>query len=207
MGGSAASGGAGTLAGVVPGLAAPVHDAQATFRAALDAMAHPGRVVVLPIDLAASPPAPLSAAAAALALTLCDIDTAVWLDTSLAPAAAYLRFHCGCPLVAATRAAHFAFLGDAAALPPLDGFSLGSDEYPDRSTTLVIEVAGLAEGSGHTLSGPGIAGSARLSVAGLPERFWEERGALDILLPRGLDVVLTCGSLLAALPRSVRITR
>jgi alpha-D-ribose 1-methylphosphonate 5-triphosphate synthase subunit PhnH len=187
-----------------PGLDDPVRGSQSAFRAVLDAMAHPGRIVALPGLLGSAPPAPLGAASAALALTLCDIDTPVWLDDAASRAAGFLAFHCGAPLAGNPADARFAIVADAAALPPLDGFSLGSDEYPERSATLLIEVAALAEKPGVMLRGPGIRGTARLDVAGLPTRFWEERKALAELFPRGIDIVFTCGARLAALPRSTQ---
>jgi alpha-D-ribose 1-methylphosphonate 5-triphosphate synthase subunit PhnH len=187
---------------LAPGFRDPVHDAQATFRAILDALAHPGRIVERPAALAGSAPAPLSDAGAAIALTLCDIDTPIWLDSGLAGCADYLRFHCGAPFAATPDGAHFAFVSDPRALPALDTFGLGSDEYPDRSTTVIVEVAGLRAGEGRTLSGPGIAGSARLAVAGLPDRFWKERDMLAVLMPRGLDVIFTCGPRMTAMPRT-----
>lgn len=190
------------VARLAPGFGDPVHDAQAIFRAVLDAMAHPGRLVELPARLAA--PAPLGAAAGAVALALCDAEAPLWLDPGLAPCADYLRFHCGAPL-APPDIAHFALIGDAHAMPPLDAFALGSDEYPDRSTTLIVEVARLQAGHGLTLSGPGIADTARLDVSGLPKRFWAERDLLAELFPRGLDVILTCGDHLAAVPRTTRV--
>ncbi len=137
------------LAGLAPGFADPVRDAQATFRAVLDALAHPGRIIELPVALAAPAPKPLRDAAAAVALTLCDMDTPVWLDAGLVGCADYLRFHCGAPLVPDPGTAHFAFIGDGLLLPSLDAFALGSDEYPDRSTTLIIEVADLQAGKGR----------------------------------------------------------
>jgi alpha-D-ribose 1-methylphosphonate 5-triphosphate synthase subunit PhnH len=187
-----------------PGFDDPVRGSQAAFRAVLDAMAHPGRIVALPGLLGGAPPAPLGAAAAALALTLCDIDTPVWLDAAASSAAGYLAFHCGAPLAASPAGARFAIIADVAALPPLDGFALGSDEYPERSATLVVEVADLTCERGVVLHGPGIHGEARLGVTGLRARFWQERAALAELFPRGIDVVFTCGLRLAALPRSTR---
>jgi alpha-D-ribose 1-methylphosphonate 5-triphosphate synthase subunit PhnH len=188
-----------------PGLDDPVRGSQAAFRAILDAMAHPGRIVELPGLLGGAPPAPLGAAQAAIALTLCDIDTPVWLDAAASSAAGYLAFHCGAPLAASPADARFVIIADAAALPPLDGFSLGSDEYPERSATLVIEVADLTAEGGAVLRGPGIRGETRLDVTGLPLRIWEERAALAELFPRGIDVVFTCAARLAVLPRSTQV--
>jgi alpha-D-ribose 1-methylphosphonate 5-triphosphate synthase subunit PhnH len=187
---------------LAPGFDNPIHDAQASFRAILDAMAHPGRPVELSGGLA--PPAPLGMAMAAAALTLCDAETPLWLDAALAGCADFLRFHCGVAL-AAPGAAHFALIGEPDAMPSLDAFALGSDEYPDRSATLIVEVERLRAGQGLTLSGPGIAGTALLGVRGLPERVWAERQLLAELFPRGLDLILTCGSRLAALPRTTRV--
>ena len=192
-------------ADLVPGFADPVRDAQVSCRVVLDAIAHPGRIETLPVSLAAAPPAPLGVAAAAIALTLCDIDTPIWLDLPLAAASSYLAFHCGAPMAAGPAHARFAFAANAAALPPLESFALGSDEYPDRSTTLVVEVVGLVAGRGMRLTGPGIRDEAWLSVAGLPVRLWEERAALAELLPRGLDIILVSGTHLAALPRWTRV--
>lgn len=190
------------VARLAPGFGDPVHDAQATFRAVLDAMSHPGRPVELPVRVAA--PAPLGEAATAVVLTLCDAETPLWLDPILAASADYLRFHCGMTL-SPPDTADFALIGDAQAMPSLDTFALGSDEYPDRSTTLIVEVERLRTGPGLSLSGPGIVGTALLDAAGLPKQFWAERHLLGELFPRGLDVILTCGSRLAALPRTTRV--
>jgi alpha-D-ribose 1-methylphosphonate 5-triphosphate synthase subunit PhnH len=188
-----------------PGFDDPVRGSQAAFRALLDAMAHPGRIVALPGLLGGAPPAPLGTAAAAIALTLCDIDTPVWLDAAASSAAGYLAFHCGAPFATGPAEARFAIIADAVALPLLDGFALGSDEFPERSATLVIEVVDLTDESGAVLRGPGIRGEARLGVTGLPMRFWAERAALAELFPRGIDIVFTCGGRLAALPRSIQV--
>jgi alpha-D-ribose 1-methylphosphonate 5-triphosphate synthase subunit PhnH len=189
-----------------PGFADPVEDAQRCFRAILDAMARPGRVVPLPV-LPAGFPAPLGPGAAAVALTLCDSETPVWLDEMVASAGPYLAFHCGAPLTRSPAEARFAFIADTAALPRLDNFGLGTDEYPERSATLVVQVAGLVADSGIVLTGPGIRDKVRLGVAGLPARFWNERGALAELFPRGLDVIFVSGNRLAALSRSTRVVR
>jgi alpha-D-ribose 1-methylphosphonate 5-triphosphate synthase subunit PhnH len=188
-----------------PGFADPVRDAQSWFRAILDAMAHPGRIVKLPVSLAGAPPAPLGSAATSIALALCDLDTPVWLDEAAGAAASYIAFHCGAPLATIPGEARFAFIADPSILPPLDSFALGSDEYPERSATLVIEVAGLTGDDGAVLRGPGIRDEIRLGVIGVPGRFWTERAALAELFPRGLDILFVTGDTLAALPRSTHI--
>jgi alpha-D-ribose 1-methylphosphonate 5-triphosphate synthase subunit PhnH len=190
------------FAGLAPGFADPVGDAQACFRAVLDAMAHPGRIVQVPAGL--SGPLPLSPAAASIALTLCDIDTPVWLDAASTAAAQYITFHCGAPLAASPAESRFAFVADPAALPSLDAFALGTDEYPERSTTLVIAVVGFGSTSEMRLTGPGIRGEVQLGVAGLPARFWTERAALVELFPRGLDVLFVSGGDLVGLPRPIQ---
>jgi alpha-D-ribose 1-methylphosphonate 5-triphosphate synthase subunit PhnH len=183
-----------------PGFADAVRDAQTCFRAVLDAMVHPGRIVRVPDAVPRA--LPLGPAALSIALSLCDIDTPVWLDEASAAAANYLTFHCGAPLARTPVEAAFVFVADPATLPPLDAFSLGSDDYPERAATLVIEVEGLDNDGGVVLRGPGILGEARPGVAGLPEWFWSERAALADLFPRGIDIVFTCGSALVAVPRS-----
>ena len=102
------------------GFADPVFAAQATFRAVLDAMARPGSIQR--IDTALTPPPPLARGAAAVALTLADHDTPVWLGADLAAhpgIAEWLRFHCGCEIVAEPALAAFAFTADAGAVPEI----------------------------------------------------------------------------------------
>ena len=72
----------------------------------------------------------------------------------------FVRFHTGAPIVAGRGEAVFAVLAhDTAA--SLDGFAIGTDPYPDRSATLVIEVPVLGAGTARRWRGPGIAGRER----------------------------------------------
>jgi alpha-D-ribose 1-methylphosphonate 5-triphosphate synthase subunit PhnH len=192
---------------LTPGFADPVLASQAVFRTVMEAMARPGGVAA--IDAAVAAPAPLGTAAAALALTLLDFETPVWLDSSLAGASeigGWFKFHTGAPLTTDPGAAAFAFIVEPARMPDFDGFCQGSVEYPDRSTTLVLQVEHLSEGDGFQLSGPGIKGTRALSAAPLPPGFADRMAANRALFPRGLDIILTCGRRLAALPRSVHLT-
>src|SRR5262245_15216225 len=75
---------------------APVLASQAAFRALMDALARPG--TVRPLTPAAAAPPPLSATAAAVALTMLDYETPVWLDAPLAQSsqvADWIRLHVG----------------------------------------------------------------------------------------------------------------
>ena len=182
-----------------PGFADPVRDGQAVFRAVLDAMARPGRVreVAAPV----APPPPLARATAAVLLTLVDAETPLWVDGGAEAAREWLLFHCGAPIVPMA-AARF-----AVALSPvaLNGLPAGTDEEPESSATLILQVAALGEGAGLRLAGPGLAAPSILRVRGLPPGFVTEWRANHALFPRGVDVVLCAGDRLAALPRTVQI--
>src|SRR3546814_14291238 len=80
-------------------------------------MARPGRVAAMPDNI--GHPAGMTPALAAAALTLCDLDTPVWLGPGLdtATVRGWLRFHTGAPLAASAAAADFALLDDAAGQP------------------------------------------------------------------------------------------
>ncbi|SIO07990.1 phosphonate C-P lyase system protein PhnH [Vannielia litorea] len=173
---------------------APVEAAHA-FRAVLEAMARPGR-----IEAVTGAQAPgLSVAASVVALTLVDGTTPVFLaeDVDSPGLRQWLAFHTGAPVVA-RGAAMFAF-GGWAALGPLGAYAPGTPEYPDRSATLVVEVARL-DTLGARLTGPGIAHEAHLS---LPEvdAFRVNRAQF----PLGLDFIFCAGDRLAGLPRSTRV--
>jgi alpha-D-ribose 1-methylphosphonate 5-triphosphate synthase subunit PhnH len=179
-----------------PGFADPVLDSQASFRAVLEAMSRPGRVqpVVPPPEI----PPGLSPAAAAVLLTLVDAATPLHLTASV-EAEAWVRFHCGCPLVEAGAAF---VLDPAAALPELDA---GTEEEPERGATLILEVAALEEGTGWRLTGPGIRDTHHLRVDGAPAGFVADWARNRARFPRGVDAILCAGSRIAALPRGVRI--
>jgi alpha-D-ribose 1-methylphosphonate 5-triphosphate synthase subunit PhnH len=169
-------------------------------------MARPGTIV--PIGGLAQAPQPLSLAAAAVALTLSDYETPVWLDLALAQSpeiAAWLRFHTGAPLMDDPRQAAFGLIADPPQMPQFESFCQGSMEYPDRAATLVLQIERLSNDGGLCLSGPGIRGSRTLSAAPLPADFAARMRANRALFPRGVDIVLASATKLAALPRSVHV--
>lgn len=189
---------------LLPGFEDPGHDAQTTFRAALNALAHPGRVQ----DIVAGCGVPdgLSPAMTALLLTLVDVDTPLWLPESTSDdAIAFLRFHCGCPIVPSAALARFAAVPAGAKAPALSTCNQGDPAYPDLSTTLLIEVGSLTDGQTVHLSGPGIQTRQALSAAGLPDGFWREWRLNQQRFPLGVDVFLTQDRRICGLPRSTRV--
>jgi alpha-D-ribose 1-methylphosphonate 5-triphosphate synthase subunit PhnH len=188
---------------LAPGFSDPGHDAQRLFRAVLDAFAHPGRIMSLPDPPAG--PGTISPATAAYLLTLVDRDTPLWLAPEFERPAVrdFVRFHTGAPIVAQRDEAVFAVLAHDTA--SLDGFAIGTDPYPDRSATLVIEVPVLGAGAARRWHGPGIDGQAAVAVGGLGADFWQAWADNHALFPCGVDVVFAAGSQLLALPRSIAV--
>jgi alpha-D-ribose 1-methylphosphonate 5-triphosphate synthase subunit PhnH len=188
---------------LAPGFSDPGHDAQRLFRAVLDAFAHPGRIMSLPDPPAG--PGTISPATAAYLLTLVDRDTPLWLAPEFDRPAVrdFVRFHTGAPIVARRDEAVFAVLAHDTA--SLDGFAIGTDPYPDRSATLVIEVPVLGAGAARRWRGPGIDGQAAVAVGGLGADFWQARADNHALFPCGVDIVFAAGSQLLALPRSIAV--
>ncbi|SMX47982.1 phosphonate C-P lyase system protein PhnH [Maliponia aquimaris] len=178
------------------GFATPAIEAAHAFRAVMEAMARPGTIHRL---TGATPPAPLSPAAGAVLLTLCDNDTSLHLAgaADCPEVREWVAFHTGAPVVGPERAM-FA-LGTWEALAPLSAYPVGTPEYPDRSATLIVECPTL-EANGTPLRGPGIRDTAALSLPD-PEAF----RANHALFPLGVDTLLTCGDRIAALPRSTEV--
>jgi len=183
---------------------APVLASQAVFRAVMDASARPGTAKPLPPAIGA--PSPLHATAAAVVLAMLDYETPVWLDTPLAQSrqvADWIRLHTGARVTSDPGQAAFAFIADPIQAPAFPAFSLGTPEYPDRSTTLVLQVQDFGTGERLLLSGPGIAGVRSFSAQPLPPDFQTRIAANRALFPRGVDLILVSPNSVAALPRSV----
>lgn len=190
---------------IVGGFADQVLGAQSVFRAIMDALARPGTVQSIATD--AAPPAPLTAELAAVALTLCDHDTPVWLDPVLAASPAitgWIAFHCGAPVTSDPAEAQFALVSDAARLPDLAVFGQGTDEYPDRSTTIVVA----ADAATHavTLRGPGIKDALSTDLPLPGDDFLAQWAENRERFPRGIDLLLVRAGTLVGLPRTTRIS-
>jgi alpha-D-ribose 1-methylphosphonate 5-triphosphate synthase subunit PhnH len=194
-----------TITELPAGFADKVLSAQSTFRSVMEAMARPGSRQR--ISAAAGVPKPMMRGTAAIALTLFDHDTPVWLDGAMSATpdvAKWLKFHTSAPVIADSSVCSFAVIGDARHLPPLDRFALGSSEYPDRSTTLILQVDSLSAGPAWELTGPGINGAAVLQAT-IGANLFEQLAINEALFPRGIDVVLVHDDGIVAIPRTTRL--
>ena len=195
-----------TVAELPAGFADKVLSAQTTFRSVMDAMARPGSVQR--VAAVSGAPAAMMRGTAAIALTLFDHDTPVWLDPLLSETSdvgKWLKFHTGAPVIADSSICSFAVVGDARALPALDRFAFGTNEYPDRSTTVILQVESLTQGAAFELRGPGIDGTAVLRATLQPADLFERLAINATLFPRGIDVVLVADDAVVAIPRTTRL--
>lgn len=182
----------------------PAYASQAAFRAMMECMARPGEIRPLKgIDA----PAPFAPATAALIKSLADYETPLWLDATFAAApkaAEWIRFHTGAPIVSSPAQAAFALIADARTLPDFGLFAQGTSEYPDRSTTVMVQIDAFS-GDAVTLKGPGIKATHRFAATPLPAGFAARLRDNRALFPRGIDLVFIAGNDIAALPRSIMI--
>jgi alpha-D-ribose 1-methylphosphonate 5-triphosphate synthase subunit PhnH len=180
-------------------------DSAVIFRRALEAMAHPGRVV--PFARHLNPPAPLYHTTAALCITLCDYDTPLWIEPALrtAQVADYLRFHTGAPIPDDIEGARFIIGSTRSARAWLEAADRGTPEYPDRSATLIIQVDSFVGPGPVALTGPGIDGQRGFRASGIEEEFWRAAAANHAMYPLGADIIFTSPRAVAGLPRSTAI--
>lgn len=190
---------------LLEGFTDPVHDAQATFRAVLRAMSSPGEVIAVPAP--SEHPTGISAAATAFLLTLADYTTPIWLDPALVgkDLQAYLGFHTGAPITATPADAAFALLKGTVAPLNIDAFSIGSADYPDRATTVIVDVESLSVPATARLTGPGIKTDIQVGLQPHPGGLWDALIKNNALFPLGIDVIFSAPSGVMAIPRSSRI--
>jgi alpha-D-ribose 1-methylphosphonate 5-triphosphate synthase subunit PhnH len=187
----------------LPGFQDAVHEAQITFRTLLEALAQPGRACTIPTSL--TPPKGMSSACAAACLTLLDLETQVWLQAGL-EMESWLRFHTGCRFTTDPLQANFAVIWDVGELPNLQAFHPGTAEYPEASTTLLIQVERLVEGEAVVLQGSGILGERAIAPQ-LPAHFWQQWISNHQTYPLGVDVFLFDQTQVMGLPRTTQIQR
>ncbi len=175
------------------------------FRAILGSFSKPA--VPTSIVKVGSAPSPLLPSTAAIALTLFDYQTPIWLSAELNTDAVrkFLRFQTGAPLATDPATASFAIVTLAEAQTDWPGFNLGSHEYPDRSTTVILQVPSLTTGAAVRVSGPGLKDPVDFHVAGSTPGFWQHIQMNNSLFPIGNDFMFASPETIAALSRSARV--
>lgn len=171
---------------------------QTVFRQLMRAFSYPGRVEFL------HDARPDDSSGGALLLVLATLlDAEVTMadpDCLLAPRLLAL-------LAARQRPAELAqFVIARADRAPEFTPALGSLESPEQGATLILRVGFLGEGSALHLSGPGVNGTTSLQVRGLDPGWLAARSNWNAGFPCGVDLILTDGQRLVALPRTTRIT-
>jgi alpha-D-ribose 1-methylphosphonate 5-triphosphate synthase subunit PhnH len=192
-----------SLTGLCAGFDDPVHQSQTVFRSVLSAMSEPGTLQCLQEG---ETPEGIHSASYQICLALLDAETTLWISPALKTQAlvSALRFHCGCSVVEAPDQADFAlitadFEGD------LSFFAQGNHEYPDRSTTLIVQVASLKASGDVLLRGPGIDGDRGVEITGLNEHWLAMLTANRKRFPCGVDLVFTADIALMGLPRTTNV--
>ena len=112
----------------------------------MNAMVRPGQVAVLPLlEYGVGLALPTSMT---VLLSLCDHLTTIYLAPSLTCPALVkaLRFHTGTRISDDSTVADFALVQASGAHIGLQQWKCGTHEYPDRSTTLIVQTPSLADG-------------------------------------------------------------
>ena len=188
----------------------PVFDGQALFRQVLEATARPGSVLRMVAPPLAVPPARLRPACALL-LAVLDVEVGLHaLGPGAVDMAGYLCLNTGARL-APLEEADFVLVTTGDSGGRVRRIKRGSLEAPHEGATVLyapdtLEAPPGPGTVGLSLSGPGIAGSARLGVAGISSA---EFAALQALVdyPMGVDIWLAAADgTLAVVPRSTQWT-
>lgn len=180
---------------------------QRVFRVLLDALARPGRVLELPAGLIdVDTPAPVL-----VPLALADLEVTLAVLEPAEPGwAARLERATGARRATAERADLVLALQ-----PPrpdeLRALRRGTPDRPDLGCRLVLACDRIAVAASEPavlldLTGPGVPGTARLAVTGLPVEVLEALVAVNRRFPLGVDTFLVgTGGHVAGLPRSTRV--
>ncbi|CDL37843.1 PhnH protein [Citrobacter freundii] len=100
--------------------------------------------------------------------------------------------------------AAFAVADERISSEQLNALSAGSAVAPETSATLIVQVSGLSGGRMLRLTGAGIA-EERMIAPQLPECLIHELTERPHPFPLGVDLILTCGERLLAIPRTTHV--
>ncbi|WP_449241533.1 phosphonate C-P lyase system protein PhnH [Desulfoscipio gibsoniae] len=184
-----------------------VFDTQRIYRLMLDAVARPGKIMLLARP-ELYPPAEINPYAAGVAFTLLDSETSFALLPDNEASRQYICLNSGSRAEELSRA-QFIILDGRGDFPELAGLCRGDLLFPERGATLIVMVDAIGEqgdGLRLTLRGPGVDGIHRLVLKGLCPANMHRVQKLNREFPLGVDLILTDqNGALAALPRSCAV--
>lgn len=185
------------------GFAQPIEQSQQAFRLILKALSEPGHIITLPDSPAWGA---LNAASTAALLTLADQETPIQLCLALESEQVLtnIRFHSGAPLANNPEEVCFALFDTQLQAADLQALPHGSEISPEFSTTVVIQLDSLEQGTALRLTGPGIE-QQRVISPSLPPVLLDYLINRPQRFPLGLDFLLTSGERLLALPRTTHV--
>ncbi|CVF11144.1 MULTISPECIES: phosphonate C-P lyase system protein PhnH [Serratia] len=188
---------------LLTGFEQPIDQSQHAFRLILKALSEPGHRVTLPGGPAW---APLNAASTAALLTLADQETPLQLCAALKSEQVLtnIRFHSGAPLAATAQEVCFALFDEQLQAADLQALPHGTEISPEFGATVIVQLGELENGAALRLTGPGIE-SQRLIAPRLPQALLDYLVNRPQRFPLGLDILLTCGDRLLAIPRTTRV--
>lgn len=186
------------------GFDSDIFDSQTVFRQVLCAMANPGTIMDIDVDI--SPPENLYPASGAILLTLLDFETPFWSDIENASSQIqWLRFHTGAPYTRLKQNALFALYIDYDNLENPSLFNPGTINSPDLSTTLIVQTRGVDDTGRIKLTGPGIKNQTFLKIRGVKDSFIQKRSELYETNPLGVDMIFVCDKTFVAIPRTTKM--
>jgi len=183
-----------------------IFDSQRIFRALLDAMANPGRIVTLPeIDI--EPPGanryPLL-----LLMTLLDHEVSFCvLGGAHTQVTEYLKTNTG-GKESRLENSDFILVYGGSSHGLIQRARVGTLEYPDESATVIYDAGSIGDDRGGVLlelSGPGIADKRMIGASGIEENEIEDVLAMQDY-PLGLDLIFSDrAGRMVCIPRSTTV--
>lgn len=189
---------------MLKGFVSEIFDSQTIFRKLLTAMANPGTLMDIGMDMVC--PDPIHPASGGILLTLLDFETPFWSDIEPSSTGVqWLRFHTNAPYIRLKNYSMFALCTHAESLEDPGLFNPGTIESPDVSTTLIVQTKGISDAGRIRLSGPGIKSQKFLQLNGITDEFMRHRSTLCLSYPLGVDMIFVHGRTLVALPRTTQV--
>jgi len=182
-------------------------DSQIIYRLLLDSLSKPGTIADVPTALCLQEENYLPSSVWAIAQTLFDADTKVYVSAMLANDTVLqsLSFHTNAVVVSEQLHADFAII-PLSELNTLDDFMLGDIAKPHKSSTVLVVVDALSHGESLYLQGPGIEVQRAISIASMSDQQITLLRANHELYPCGVDFIFCAPQQWLALPRSTVVS-